>query len=177
MLFRSDGPGGAGNRAVRFFLESSDGEGLAAVLPRSGVSLRLNPKPVITEVDLAGADEAQVELGRCLLLHLTPAAGRDLYRLTVAHQGRRLALELDGAVIGAIGHGLVALVGIAAGDDAAGVRRMAEKTAAMRIFRDEDGRFDRSVAEVGGAVLVVSQFTLLADTRKDRKSTRLNSSH
>ena len=96
-----EGPGDAGNRAVRFFLESSDGEGLAAVLPKSGVSLRLNPKPVITEVDLAGADEAQVELGRCLLLHLTPAAGRDLYRLTVAHQGRRLALELDGVVIGA----------------------------------------------------------------------------
>ena len=55
-----EGPGGAGNRAVRFFLESSDGEGLAAVLPRSGVSLRLNPKPVITEVDLAGADEAHL---------------------------------------------------------------------------------------------------------------------
>lgn len=96
-----EGPGGAGNRAVRFFLESNDGEGLAAVLPQSGVSLRLNPKPVITEVDLVGADVAQVELGRCLLLHLTPAAGRDLYRLTVAHQGRRLALELDGTVIGA----------------------------------------------------------------------------
>jgi D-tyrosyl-tRNA(Tyr) deacylase len=79
------------------------------------------------------------------------------------------SVAVDGAVIGAIGHGLVALVGIAAGDDAAGVRRMAEKTAAMRIFRDEDGRFDRSVAEVGGAVLVVSQFTLLADTRKGNR--------
>jgi preprotein translocase subunit SecD len=71
------------------------------VLPRSGVALQLNPKPVLTEADIAGADIAEVELGRCLLLHLTPAAGRDFYRLTVAHQGRRLALQLDGVVIGA----------------------------------------------------------------------------
>jgi hypothetical protein len=87
--------------SARFHLESADGEGLAAMLPRSEVLLRLNPKPVITEADLAGADVAQVELGRCLLLNLTAAAARDLYRLSVVHQGRRLALQLDGAFVGA----------------------------------------------------------------------------
>ena len=79
------------------------------------------------------------------------------------------SVSVDGAVVGAIGPGLVALVGIAAGDDEATVRRAAEKTAAMRIFRDDAGRFDRSVADTGGAVLVVSQFTLLADTRKGNR--------
>lgn len=94
-------PGERTGITARFHLESSDGEGLPAVLPRSGVVLRLNPKPVLTEADIAGADVAEVELGRCLLLTLTPAAGRDLYRLSVAHQGRRMALQLDGAFIGA----------------------------------------------------------------------------
>ncbi len=79
------------------------------------------------------------------------------------------SVAVDGATIGAIGSGLVALVGIADGDDAAVVRRLAEKTAALRIFRDEAGRFDRSAVDVGGAVLVVSQFTLLADTRKGNR--------
>lgn len=96
--------GKTGERAgitARFHLESGDGEGVPAVLPRSGVVLRLNPKPVLTEADLAGADVAEVELGRCLLLSLTPAAARDLYRLSVVHQGRRMALQLDGAFVGA----------------------------------------------------------------------------
>lgn len=97
----ADKPGERAGITARFHLESADGEGLPAVLPRSGVVLRLNPKPVLTEADIAGADVAEVELGRCLLLTLTPAAGRDLYRLSVAHQGRRMALQLDGAFIGA----------------------------------------------------------------------------
>ena len=78
-------------------------------------------------------------------------------------------VAVAGEVVGAIGPGLVALVGIAAGDDEAVVRRAAAKTAALRVFRDDDGRFDRSAADVGGAVLVVSQFTLLADTRKGNR--------
>ena len=97
----ADKPGERAGITARFHLESADGEGVPAVLPRSGVVLRLNPKPVLTEADIAGVDVAEVELGRCLLLTLTPAAGRDLYRLSVAHQGRRMALQLDGAFIGA----------------------------------------------------------------------------
>jgi D-tyrosyl-tRNA(Tyr) deacylase len=79
------------------------------------------------------------------------------------------SVTVDGRVLGAIGEGLVALVGIADGDDAALVERAAAKTLALRIFRDAAGRFDRSVVDEGGGVLVVSQFTLLADTRKGNR--------
>lgn len=75
-------------------------------------------------------------------------------------------VAVAGETVGAIAHGLVALVGVEHGDDDATAMRAAEKIAAMRIFRDDEGRFDRSVLDIGGAVLVVSQFTLLADTRK-----------
>ncbi len=84
----------------------------------------------------------------------------------VLQRVRSASVAVDGEVVGAIGAGLLALVGVAAGDDAATAERAADKTAAMRVFPDADGRFDRSVADAGGAVLVVSQFTLLADTRK-----------
>ena len=76
------------------------------------------------------------------------------------------SVAVDGAVVGAIGPGLLALVGVADGDDAGVAERAADKTAAMRIFPDAQGRFDRSAVDCGAAVLVVSQFTLLADTRK-----------
>lgn len=87
------------------------------------------------------------------------------------------SVEVDGAVVGAIGAGLVALVGIGEGDTAETVVRAAEKTAAMRIFRDDAGRFDRSVLDVGGEVLVVSQFTLLADTRKGTRPSFTGAAH
>lgn len=89
----------------------------------------------------------------------------------------RASVEVDGAVVGAIGAGLVALVGIGAGDTAETVVRAAEKTAAMRIFSDDAGRFDRSLLDVGGEVLVVSQFTLLADTRKGTRPSFTGAAH
>ena len=67
---------------------------------------------------------------------------------------------------GAIGAGLCILLGVAAGDDEAAAERLAGKVARLRIFEDENGRFDRSLLDTGGAALVVSQFTLIADTRK-----------
>ena len=70
---------------------------------------------------------------------------------------------------GSIGGGLVVLLGIAADDDAPAARRLAEKIARLRIFPDEDGRFDRSLLDVGGEALVVSQFTLIADTAKGNR--------
>ncbi len=72
-------------------------------------------------------------------------------------------------VVGAIGYGLLALVGIAHDDTEAIVERAAGKTLALRIFRDEHGRFDRSLEDIAGSVLVVSQFTLLADTQKGNR--------
>jgi D-tyrosyl-tRNA(Tyr) deacylase len=68
-----------------------------------------------------------------------------------------------------IGQGLVVLLGVAAGDTAEDAQKLARKTAELRIFSDADGRFNLSLLDVGGKALVVSQFTLLADTRKGRR--------
>lgn len=76
---------------------------------------------------------------------------------------------MDGETTGKIGIGLLALVGVAEGDTEADAIAGAAKTVGMRIFPDEETKMNRSVADVGGAVLVVSQFTLLADVRKGRR--------
>jgi D-aminoacyl-tRNA deacylase len=70
---------------------------------------------------------------------------------------------------GSIGPGLVVLLGIADGDDAAAVVRLAEKVARLRIFENAAGKFDRSLLDTRGAALVVSQFTLIADTAKGNR--------
>jgi D-tyrosyl-tRNA(Tyr) deacylase len=70
---------------------------------------------------------------------------------------------------GAIEAGLCVLLGVAEGDEAGVADRLAEKVAKLRIFADDGGKFDRSVVDVGGAVLVVSQFTLLGDTAKGNR--------
>jgi D-tyrosyl-tRNA(Tyr) deacylase len=71
--------------------------------------------------------------------------------------------------VGEIGRGLCVLLGVARGDGPAEARRLAEKVARLRIFADEQGRFDRSLLDTGGSALVVSQFTLLADTAKGNR--------
>jgi len=70
---------------------------------------------------------------------------------------------------GEIGHGLCVLLGVARGDGEEQATRLAAKIARLRIFPDDEGRFDRSVGDVAGAVLVVSQFTLIADTAKGNR--------
>lgn len=70
---------------------------------------------------------------------------------------------------GAIGAGLCVLLGVAAGDDGATAVKLAGKIARLRIFQNDDGKFDRSLLDTGGAALVVSQFTLLADTTKGNR--------
>jgi D-aminoacyl-tRNA deacylase len=71
--------------------------------------------------------------------------------------------------VGEISRGLVVLLGVARGDSEAAAARLAGKVARLRIFEDEAGKFDRSLADVGGEALVVSQFTLIADTRKGNR--------
>ncbi len=78
-------------------------------------------------------------------------------------------MRVAGEVVGEIGAGLCVLVGVARGDGAAEAARLAGKVARLRVFPDEAGRFDRSLLETGGAALVVSQFTLLADTAKGNR--------
>ena len=75
------------------------------------------------------------------------------------------SVTVDGVPLGAIGPGLLVLVGIEPGDGAAQVARMAERLLGYRIFADAQGRMNRSLAETGGGLLLVSQFTLAADTR------------
>ncbi len=79
------------------------------------------------------------------------------------------SVEVDGQIVGQIDAGLLALVGIGHGDTDEQVRWLAEKTADLRIFTDEQGKMNRSVVDIGGSVLVVSQFTLLGDCRKGRR--------
>lgn len=81
----------------------------------------------------------------------------------------RASVTVDGEVVGAIGPGLCVLVGVTHDDDAAGAAKMADKLWGLRVMADEDGRMNRSVAETGGEMLVVSQFTLYGDTRKGRR--------
>lgn len=78
-------------------------------------------------------------------------------------------VEVRDELVGAIGRGLVALVGIARDDGEAEVEWMARKVADLRIFEDADGKMNLSARDVGGAVLAVSQFTLLADCNKGRR--------
>ena len=70
---------------------------------------------------------------------------------------------------GEIGPGLCVLLGVAEGDSAVDVERLAGKVARLRIFENDEGKFDRSLLDVGGAALVVSQFTLIADTEKGNR--------
>ena len=79
------------------------------------------------------------------------------------------SVSVDGRVVGRIGKGLVALVGIRAGDDVEDAEYIAGKAVNLRIFGDEQGRFNYSAADVGAELLVISQFTLYADTRRGRR--------
>jgi D-tyrosyl-tRNA(Tyr) deacylase len=78
-------------------------------------------------------------------------------------------VRVGAETVGAIGPGLLILVGIGEGDNAAEAVRLAEKTAELRVFADDEGRFNRSLIDVAGEALVVSQFTLYADTRRGRR--------
>jgi D-tyrosyl-tRNA(Tyr) deacylase len=79
----------------------------------------------------------------------------------------RVVVEKE--TVGEIGEGLMVLLGVEAGDGESDARYLAEKTAQLRIFEDEAGKMNRSVSDIGGGLLVVSQFTLLADCRQGRR--------
>ena len=87
----------------------------------------------------------------------------------VVQRVSRASVTVDGLTAGAIGRGLLLLVGVAEGDDDTTARRLAAKCAEMRLFVDAAGHFERSLLDISGEALVVSQFTLLADVRKGRR--------
>lgn len=76
------------------------------------------------------------------------------------------SVTVDSEIVGRIGPGLLALAAVERGDDAGGAARMAERIVGYRVFEDAEGRMNRSLADTGGGLLLVSQFTLAADTRK-----------
>jgi D-tyrosyl-tRNA(Tyr) deacylase len=87
----------------------------------------------------------------------------------VVQRAAHASVAVDGEVVAAIGAGLVVLLGVATGDSDAAAERLAGKVVRLRIFENEDGRFDRSLLDVGGEALVVSQFTLIADTQRGNR--------
>lgn len=87
----------------------------------------------------------------------------------VIQRVRSASVVVDGSTIGAIDAGLLILVGITAGDTEAEAEHLAGKAARLRIFEDDDGKMNRSVQDIGGACLVVSQFTLYGDCKKGNR--------
>ena len=81
----------------------------------------------------------------------------------------RASVQVESRVAGEIGAGVLVLLGVAEADGEAEADRLADKVARLRIFENREGRFDRSLLDTGGAVLVVSQFTLIADTAKGNR--------
>ncbi len=78
-------------------------------------------------------------------------------------------MEVEGKIVGQIRGGLVVLLGVARGDTETDASYLVKKIPALRIFDDENGKMNRSLAEIGGGVLAISQFTLVGDTRKGRR--------
>jgi D-aminoacyl-tRNA deacylase len=81
----------------------------------------------------------------------------------------RASVRVNGQTVGAIERGVLVLLGVAADDNEAAANYLAEKTVGLRIFEDDAGKMNRSIADVNGSVLVVSQFTLYGDARKGKR--------
>lgn len=87
------------------------------------------------------------------------------------------SVAIEGEVVGAIGAGLLVLLGAGDGDTDADLEYVASKVLGLRIFPDEDGKMNRSVVDIGGGVLIVSQFTLYGDCRKGRRPSFVRAMH
>lgn len=95
----------------------------------------------------------------------------------VIQRVRSARVVVNGTVVGEIGVGMLVLLAITHTDTAADARHLADKIIGLRIFPDAAGRFDRSLSDVAGGLLVVSQFTLYADTRKGRRPSFTAAAH
>jgi D-tyrosyl-tRNA(Tyr) deacylase len=88
---------------------------------------------------------------------------------TVIQRVRNASVKVDGEVVGAIERGLLVFIGVGHDDTDAEARWLANKISVLRIFEDDDGKFNRSLLDTGGSVLVVSQFTLYGDAQSQRR--------
>ena len=89
----------------------------------------------------------------------------------------RAAVSMEGGTVGGIGPGLLLLVGFTGGDDDETLRWMADKIVGLRVFPDDQGLMNLDLTDVGGGLLVVSQFTLYGDTRKGRRPSFVKAAH
>lgn len=89
--------------------------------------------------------------------------------IAVVQRATRACVRVNSAAVGEIGHGLLVLLGVADGDDSTDAKFIAGKLARLRIFSDDDGLMNLSVGDLGGELLVISQFTLLGDARKGNR--------
>ncbi len=87
----------------------------------------------------------------------------------VVQRVSRASVEVEGAIVGRVGRGWLVLLGVGRDDGPEDAARLAEKVVNLRAFEDEQGKMNRSVLDVGGGVLVVSQFTIMADCRSGRR--------
>ena len=140
---------------------------VSGVLEDGGYAVRTaaNSEQTLT---VAGEEQHSVKLELAVeLASPAPVAPRGWLQVVCAKNG--VAVSVDGSVIGAIGRGLLILLGVGQGDSEEDIALVAEKLVYLRIFADQEGRSNLSLLDVGGAALVVSQFTLYADTRKGRR--------
>ena len=89
----------------------------------------------------------------------------------------KASVMVDGAAVGAVDQGLLILLGLTEGDDESHAAWLAQKIAGLRIFEDGDGKMNRSLLDVGGGALVISQFTLYGDCRKGRRPSFVHAAH
>jgi len=104
-----------------------------------------------------------------MFLLIVPERVQGVILKIVLQRVREGSVEVEGKIVGQIGKGLVLLLGATVGDGEKEVVYLADKCANLRIFEDQEGKMNLSVLEVGGEILVISQFTLYGDTRKGRR--------